>query len=163
VPAAVPICASPHPPRRVTLEGRRTKRKGIAMSNPTTANIWPTVRYRDASAAITFLEAAFGFDVAAKYATYDDPTTTDHSELRSPAERRPCRTPMARRGRDHARIRPRRGRDDEDVGRLGVGLHRRRRRGGALPPSHRRRRSRSHGPDRAGLRLTRLLRPGPRR
>src|SRR5699024_9425734 len=83
-PAAVPICPSPHSPRRVTLEGRRTQRKGIAMSNPTTANIWPTFRYRDASAAIAFLGAAFGFEVAAKYENSDDPQRIDHAELRWP-------------------------------------------------------------------------------
>jgi uncharacterized glyoxalase superfamily protein PhnB len=54
------------------------------MSNPTTANIWPTFRYRDASAAIAFLEAAFGFEVAAKYENSDDPQRIDHAELRWP-------------------------------------------------------------------------------
>src|SRR5699024_619858 len=83
-PAAVPICPSPHPPRRVTLEGRRTQRKGNAMSNPSTANIWPTFRYRDASAAIAFLEAAFGFEVAARYENAEDPRRIDHAELRWP-------------------------------------------------------------------------------
>src|SRR5699024_12249077 len=83
-PAAGPICPSPHPPRRVTLEGRRAQRKGIAMSNPTTANIWPTFRYRDASAAIAFLEAAFGFEVAPTYENSADPQRIDHAELRRP-------------------------------------------------------------------------------
>ena len=54
------------------------------MSNPTTANIWPTFRYRDASAAIAFLEAAFGFEVAARYENADDSQRIDHAELRWP-------------------------------------------------------------------------------
>lgn len=54
------------------------------MSNPTTANIWPTFRYRDAPAAIAFLEAAFGFEVAARYENANDPQQIDHAELRWP-------------------------------------------------------------------------------
>jgi len=52
------------------------------MSNP--ANIWPTFRYRDSSAAIAFLEAAFGFEVAVKYENSEDPQRIDHAELRWP-------------------------------------------------------------------------------
>jgi len=42
--------------------------------------VWPTLRYRDANAAITFLVAAFGFEEAAVYRS-DDETTVDHAEL----------------------------------------------------------------------------------
>lgn len=45
------------------------------------ASIWPTFRYRDAKAAISFLQEAFGFEVAAEYINADDPTHVDHAEL----------------------------------------------------------------------------------
>ncbi|MCD1287515.1 VOC family protein [Brevibacterium sp. GP-SGM9] len=48
------------------------------------ANIWPTFRYRDAKAAITFLQEAFGFEVSAEYTNADDPNRVDHAELSWP-------------------------------------------------------------------------------
>lgn len=45
------------------------------------ANVWPTFRYRDAKAAIAFLQEAFGFEVAAEYTSPDDPQHVDHAEL----------------------------------------------------------------------------------
>ena len=60
-------------------------RKDEAMSDHTSAaNIWPTFRYRDAAAAIDFLQAAFGFEVAAKHVNAQDPQKIDHAELRWP-------------------------------------------------------------------------------
>lgn len=46
--------------------------------------IWPTFRYRDAEAAIEFLQTAFGFEVVAEYRNSDDPKRIDHAELRWP-------------------------------------------------------------------------------
>ncbi|GAB3209115.1 VOC family protein [Nocardia tengchongensis] len=43
--------------------------------------VWPTLVYRDAAAAVTFLEAAFGFETTARYASGD---TVDHAELAWP-------------------------------------------------------------------------------
>lgn len=48
------------------------------------ANVWPTFRYRDAKAAIAFLQKAFGFEVAAEYTNEDNPDHVDHAELRWP-------------------------------------------------------------------------------
>ena len=48
------------------------------------ANIWPTFRYQDAKAAITFLQEAYGFEVAAEYTNAEDPQRVDHAELRWP-------------------------------------------------------------------------------
>lgn len=45
------------------------------------ANVWPTFRYRDAKAAIVFLQEAFGFEVAAEYTSADNPQHVDHAEL----------------------------------------------------------------------------------
>ena len=45
------------------------------------ANVWPTFRYRDAKAAISFLQEALGFDVIAEYMNADDPDRVDHAEL----------------------------------------------------------------------------------
>ena len=45
--------------------------------------VWPTLRYRDANAAIAFLVAAFGFEELAVYRS-DDGTVVDHAELRWP-------------------------------------------------------------------------------
>lgn len=59
--------------------GARTNGAGI-----NGANVWPTFRYRDAKAAITFLKAAFGFEVVAEYTNADDPQCVDHAELRWP-------------------------------------------------------------------------------
>ena len=54
------------------------------MSTTTGANVWPTFRYRDAKAAIAFLQDAFGFEVVAEYTNADDPERVDHAELRWP-------------------------------------------------------------------------------
>ncbi|MFD7844173.1 VOC family protein [Nocardia sp. NPDC059764] len=52
-------------------------------TNPvrTATVVWPTLVYRDAAAAITFLEAAFGFETTARYESGD---TVDHAELAWP-------------------------------------------------------------------------------
>ncbi|MFC7422976.1 VOC family protein [Nocardia tengchongensis] len=52
-------------------------------TNPvrTSIVVWPTLVYRDAAAAVTFLEAAFGFETTARYASGD---TVDHAELAWP-------------------------------------------------------------------------------
>jgi uncharacterized glyoxalase superfamily protein PhnB len=49
---------------------------------PRTA-VWPTLLYRDANAAITFLVAAFGFEEIAVYRN-DDGTVVEHAELHWP-------------------------------------------------------------------------------
>jgi uncharacterized glyoxalase superfamily protein PhnB len=49
------------------------------------ANVWPCFRYRDAKAAIAFLQEALGFEVAAEYTNPDDPGRVEHAELRWPA------------------------------------------------------------------------------
>lgn len=54
------------------------------MSNPTGANVWPTFRYQNAKAAITFLQEALGFEVAAEYTNAEDPQRVDHAELAWP-------------------------------------------------------------------------------
>lgn len=46
--------------------------------------IWPILSFRDAPAAIDFLEQAFGFERTAVYARDDDPTVVEHAELRWP-------------------------------------------------------------------------------
>lgn len=53
--------------------------------NITTARtaVWPTLRYRDADAAIAFLVGAFGFEEVAVYRN-DDGTVVEHAELRWP-------------------------------------------------------------------------------
>ncbi|MEV6095773.1 VOC family protein [Nocardia sp. NPDC051981] len=43
--------------------------------------VWPTLVYRDAPAAITFLERAFGFETTARY---DEGDTVAHAELAWP-------------------------------------------------------------------------------
>lgn len=48
------------------------------------ANVWPTFRYRDAKAAIAFLQEALGFDIIAEYTNADDPNRVDHAELSWP-------------------------------------------------------------------------------
>jgi uncharacterized glyoxalase superfamily protein PhnB len=44
-------------------------------------NVWPSVRYTDAHAAIRFLVDAFGFE---RVAVYGDDDRVDHAELRWP-------------------------------------------------------------------------------
>ncbi|MGW4356700.1 VOC family protein [Nocardia sp. NPDC004582] len=52
-------------------------------TNPvqTAVVVWPALVYRDAAAAITFLEAAFGFETTARY---DSGDTVEHAELAWP-------------------------------------------------------------------------------
>ena len=56
------------------------------MNNTTerTTTIWPTLRYRDAPAAIRFLVDAFGFEKVVSYPGNDD-SIVSHAELRWPA------------------------------------------------------------------------------
>lgn len=61
-----------------------TSTANAGTANTNSANIWPTFRYRDAKAAIAFLQDAFGFDVAAEYTNADDPQRVDHAELTWP-------------------------------------------------------------------------------
>jgi uncharacterized glyoxalase superfamily protein PhnB len=44
-------------------------------------HVWPTLRYRDALAAIDFLESAFGFKRRAVHLSDADPTVVEHAEL----------------------------------------------------------------------------------
>jgi uncharacterized glyoxalase superfamily protein PhnB len=46
--------------------------------------VWPLLSYRDAPAAIDFLQRAFGFELTASYAQDDDPTIIHHAEMRWP-------------------------------------------------------------------------------
>jgi uncharacterized glyoxalase superfamily protein PhnB len=50
-----------------------------------TTNVWPILSYRDAPAAIDFLEAAFGLERTAVYARDGDPGVIDHAEMRWPS------------------------------------------------------------------------------
>ena len=50
-------------------------------ANARACNVWPTFRYRDAKAAIAFLQEALGFEVVAEYTNADDPNRVDHAEL----------------------------------------------------------------------------------
>jgi uncharacterized glyoxalase superfamily protein PhnB len=51
----------------------------------TTTHLWPTMVFRDAPAAMQFLQDAFGFEERARYTRADDPTVVEHAELRWPA------------------------------------------------------------------------------
>jgi uncharacterized glyoxalase superfamily protein PhnB len=56
------------------------------MSNATsTTYVWPTMTFRDAPAAIRFLEQAFGFRETACYTRDNDPSIVEHAEMRWPA------------------------------------------------------------------------------
>jgi uncharacterized glyoxalase superfamily protein PhnB len=46
--------------------------------------VWHTLRYRDAPAAIDFLQRAFGFVLVVRYDNADDPTQVDHAQLHWP-------------------------------------------------------------------------------
>jgi uncharacterized glyoxalase superfamily protein PhnB len=46
------------------------------------AAVWPILTFRDAPAAIDFLEEAFGFERAAVYARDADDAVVEHAELR---------------------------------------------------------------------------------
>lgn len=50
----------------------------------TSTAIWPVLTFRDALAAIEFLEQAFGSQRAAVYTRDDDPTVVEHAEMRWP-------------------------------------------------------------------------------
>jgi uncharacterized glyoxalase superfamily protein PhnB len=50
-----------------------------------TTTLWPTLSYRDARAAISFLTTAFGFEERAAHARPDDPSVIEHAEMRWPA------------------------------------------------------------------------------
>lgn len=45
---------------------------------------WPILTFRDAPAAIEFLEKAFGFERTAVHARDDDPSIVEHAEMRWP-------------------------------------------------------------------------------
>jgi uncharacterized glyoxalase superfamily protein PhnB len=51
-------------------------------TNPPT--VWPILSFRDAPAAVEFLEQAFGFERRGVYARDDDPTIIEHAEMRWP-------------------------------------------------------------------------------
>lgn len=55
-----------------------------AMSNDNFTAVWPIVSFRDARAASTFLQDAFGFVEVAAYARDDDPSIVEHGEMRWP-------------------------------------------------------------------------------
>lgn len=55
----------------------------MTRNNPA-ANVWPTFRYKDAKAAIKFLQEAFGFEVVAEYTSDENPDHVDHAELHWP-------------------------------------------------------------------------------
>jgi uncharacterized glyoxalase superfamily protein PhnB len=52
----------------------------MSTSTTTRTIVWPTLRYRDAQAAIRFLVEAFGFEKAAVY-TGKDESVVEHAEL----------------------------------------------------------------------------------
>ena len=57
------------------------------MSNDTKTlapTVWPVLSFRDARAAIDFLQRAFGFEERAVYARDDDPSVVEHAEMRWP-------------------------------------------------------------------------------
>ncbi len=51
----------------------------------TTTQLWPTMVYRDAPAAMQFLHDAFGFEERARHARAGDASIVEHGELRWPA------------------------------------------------------------------------------
>lgn len=51
----------------------------------TTTHVWPGLTYRDAPAAIRFLETAFGFELRACYTRDGDPAIVEHAEMGWPA------------------------------------------------------------------------------
>jgi uncharacterized glyoxalase superfamily protein PhnB len=54
------------------------------MSTTPAPTVWPSLRYRDAPAALDFLSRAFGFEVRADYRDPDDPSLVTHAELSWP-------------------------------------------------------------------------------
>jgi uncharacterized glyoxalase superfamily protein PhnB len=57
---------------------------GTGTKDPAAPMVWPTLTYRDARAAITFLTTAFGFTEQAVYARESDPSIVEHAQLRWP-------------------------------------------------------------------------------
>jgi uncharacterized glyoxalase superfamily protein PhnB len=57
------------------------------MTDTTTSTtyVWPTMTFRDAPAALRFLEQAFGFRRTAWYTREGDPSIVEHAEMRWPA------------------------------------------------------------------------------
>lgn len=53
------------------------------MTSPRTA-VWPVISYRDAPAALEFLEKAFGFEVRACFKNEKDPSVVEHAQVRWP-------------------------------------------------------------------------------
>ena len=47
-------------------------------------HVWPTLIYRDAPAAIAFLEEAFGFERVVAFADEDDPSVLVHVQMNWP-------------------------------------------------------------------------------
>ncbi len=54
------------------------------MSNHTESAVWPILTYRDARAAISFLNIAFGLEETAVHARDDDQAIVEHAEMRWP-------------------------------------------------------------------------------
>jgi len=54
------------------------------MTNHPLPRIWPTLHYRDARAAIDFLERAFGFTTTMVVANESDDSVVEHSQLAGP-------------------------------------------------------------------------------
>ena len=50
----------------------------------TTTHMWPCLTYRDARAAMAWLEAAFGFRTTAAYTRAGDDAVVEHAEMRGP-------------------------------------------------------------------------------
>lgn len=54
------------------------------MSNNSEAAVWPILTYRDARAALSFLNSAFGFEETAVHARDGDQSIVEHAEMRWP-------------------------------------------------------------------------------
>jgi len=54
------------------------------MTNSNSPMLWSVLTYRDALAAMDFLERAFGFERRCCYTRDDDPSIVEHAELRWP-------------------------------------------------------------------------------
>lgn len=55
-----------------------------APAHTQSCSVWPTFRYRDATAAIAFLQEALGFEIIAVYTNPADPDRVEHAELAWP-------------------------------------------------------------------------------
>ena len=58
--------------------------QAAAMTKNPAPAVWPSLRYRDAPAAVEFLTQAFGFEVSADHREADDPSRVAHAELTWP-------------------------------------------------------------------------------